>query len=297
MADEGFMSRGPMDRAPPRDACQEVWERGYNVVDANLLYKTTIPCFSKPVSWPDGKRYLVFPPKDRDDYERYVYGMPLYTSIDGLPQGVYTWILYKTGDNPAVQLAIAHVDSPLEIGVNHSAIAMHVKATTIHGAGELLVELPVVYFNLESGTFTANWLNSRDGKKSCNREEFDEYLKARFVERAPIAVYREKPYINKLQFTKASLDLYTAAGFRIMDMPPGLGAGVGKDINGMACSGFVNDYLFVVSNPPENIDKYLEAQKRIIKDAFKKHTADEARFSALFSVLGLSEDRVRQLVQ
>jgi len=35
----------------------------------------------------------------------------------------------------------------------------------------------------------------------------------------------------------------------------------------------------------------------VIKDAFKNDTADKARFTALFSVLGLSEDRIRQLVQ
>uniref|UniRef100_A0A6C0M2E7 Uncharacterized protein n=1 Tax=viral metagenome TaxID=1070528 RepID=A0A6C0M2E7_9ZZZZ len=295
--EEGFsLSRGPMGRAPPRDACQEVWERGYKVVDPDLLYKTSMPCFSRPVRWPNGKRYLVFPPEREDLYINYVYGMPLYKDIGGLPQGVYTWILYKTGPGSPVQLAIAQVDSPLEIGVNHSALAMRVKATTIHGAGELLVELAGVYFNLESGTFTLNWLNSRDGS-SCERAEFEEYLKAKFLERAPIAVYREKTYISTLQFTNASLELYAAAGFRIMEMPPGLGLGDGKDRNGMACSSFVGDYLFVVSHTPEEIDKYLEAQKRVIKDAFKNDTADKARFTALFSVLGLSEDRIRQLVQ
>jgi len=253
-----------------------------------------MPCFSKPVRWPDGKRYLVFPPEKQADYDRYVYGMPIRKDVGGLPQGVYTWILYKTRDNPAVQLAIAQVDSPLEIGVNHSALAMRVKATTIHGAGELLVELAGVYFNLESGTFTLNWLETRDGKRSCDREEFEEYLKARFVERAPIAVYREKTYISALQFTKASLELYAGVGFIIMEMPPGLAEG--KDRNGVACSNFVGDYLHVLSNP-DKIDEYLEARKGVIKQAFKDDTADKARFTALFSVLGLPEERIRQLVQ
>lgn len=294
--EEGFLSRGPMGRAPQRDACQEVWERGYDVVGANLLYKTSMPCFSKPVRWPDGKRYLVFPPEKQADYDRYVYGMPIRKDVGGLPQGVYTWILYKTRDNPAVQLAIAQVDSPLEIGVNHSALAMRVKATTIHGAGELLVELAGVYFNLESGTFTLNWLETRDGKRSCDREEFEEYLKARFVERAPIAVYREKTYISALQFTKASLELYAGVGFIIMEMPPGLAEG--KDRNGVACSNFVGDYLHFFPNPtPKKIDEYLEARKGVIKQAFKDDTADKARFTALFSVLGLPEERIRQLVQ
>lgn len=292
--EEDFLKRGPMGRAPQRDACQEAWERGYDVVDANLLYKTSMPCFSKPVRWPDGKRYLVFPPEKQADYERYVYGMPIRKDVGGLPQGVYTWILYKTRDNPAVQLAIAQVDSPLEIGVNHSALAMRVKAITIHGAGELLVELAGVYFNLESGTFTLNWLETRDGKRSCDREEFEKYLKARFVERAPIAVYREKTYISALQFTKASLELYAGVGFIIMEMPPGLAEG--KDRNGVACSNFVGDYLHVLSNP-DKIDEYLETRKGVIKEAFKDDTADKARFTALFSVLGLPEDRIRQLVQ
>jgi hypothetical protein len=300
--EEDFLKRGPMGRAPPRDACQEVWEEGYKVVDANLLYKTSMPCFSKPVRWPDGKRYLVLPPpppekkEEKSLYELYVYGMPILKDVGGLPQGVYTWILYKTRDNPAVQLAIAQVDSPLEIGVNHSALAMRVKATTIHGAGELLVEIAGVYFNLESGTFTLNWLGTRDGKRSCDREEFEEYLKARFVERAPIAVYREKTYISALQFTKASLELYAGAGFIIMEMPPGLAEG--KDRNGVACSNFVGDYLHFFPNPtPKKIDEYLETRKGVIKQAFKEDTADKARFTALFSVLGLPEERIRQLVQ
>lgn len=252
---DDFMSRGPMGRAPVRD-CDAVWEDGYRVDPENnvrLRYKIGAAC-SPNVVWEGEHKYAILPPLDMDRFVSFLDQIKVYEGADGLPSGTYTWIFYKTAADSPIKLVFTRVDTVLEIGVFHSAIVERVGAVTVHGAGELLKTPQSLQFNLASGTYTKNWLNSWNvGKLICRGAELEEKIGREFVKLVPGAVYignNERSFINSksLVFTNEIASMYYRAGFEFMEIP--------KEFERYPCDQFLDDYLAMRNKSPDELNMY-----------------------------------------
>lgn len=70
--------------------------------------------------------------------------------------GVYTWLLYSTGNRSDIRFVATEVVSPFEIGTRHQALAYNsrIDASTIYAGGELVKKDGRMLFNLLSGTYS-----------------------------------------------------------------------------------------------------------------------------------------------
>lgn len=70
--------------------------------------------------------------------------------------GVYTWLLYSTGNRSDIRFVATEVVSPFEIGTRHQALAYNsrIDASTIYAGGELVKKDGKIMFNLLSGTYS-----------------------------------------------------------------------------------------------------------------------------------------------
>jgi hypothetical protein len=70
--------------------------------------------------------------------------------------GVYTWLMYSTGNRPVIRFVATEVVSPFEIGTRHQALAYNsrIDASTIYAGGELVKKDGTITFNLRSGTYS-----------------------------------------------------------------------------------------------------------------------------------------------
>lgn len=134
-------------------ACEIAWETGTPGPD-----RTKYPVWLKPSKQCtfelDGKRVYISP-KDEDSLRTFLDSERIVTDLQTAPDGIYTWILYRTGKD--IQFSAAAVRSVLEVGTLHLAIAYRTKANTVHGAGELKKEGTTVSINVQSGSFMVEW--------------------------------------------------------------------------------------------------------------------------------------------
>ena len=136
----------------------------------------------------------------------------LQTAADG----VYTWLLYSEEDSDVIQFVCTEVVSPFEIGTRHQSMAYNarVRASNIYGGGELIKTGDTIQFNLLSGTYSKQLVQSN---KSVKHE-----IVAAFQTFVPGAVYDAsgQSYIpNVKKVAKELLDIYERFGYivRVFD--------------------------------------------------------------------------------
>lgn len=141
--------------------CEDVWEKG---VETKPL--DSYPLFMKPskncVIPVDGKYAYVSAPEKVEDIEKYITEVERISDTNGFrgKSGVYTWLLYRTKDDPTIKFVAAPVRSVIELGTLHHAIARGVNAVSVHGAGEMRKRDPVkneILINFQSGSFMQEW--------------------------------------------------------------------------------------------------------------------------------------------
>lgn len=136
-------------------SCDAVWEKGMAAPD-----RTKYPVWMKPSKQCtfelDGKRVYVAP-KDEDALRTYLEARRIVRDVAKAKDGVYTWILYRTGKDTDLEFAASRVKSVLEVGTLHRAIAYRTKAKTVHGAGEFKKDGKKVSINVQSGSFMVEW--------------------------------------------------------------------------------------------------------------------------------------------
>lgn len=100
---------------------------------------------------------------------KFIRGTPRFSDIGEAPDGIFTWILYRTAGDENTKFSAAQVKSALEVGTLHRAIAYANDAATIHGAGELKKTGKEIEINVQSGSFMANW-------KACDTAELSKLV-------------------------------------------------------------------------------------------------------------------------
>lgn len=157
--------------------CEETWTTGVPAKSSDEFPVWMKP--SKNCAIPvDGKYAYVSPPQDRADLEAYIRDVERVDSAEGFQgaSGVYTWILYRTADDPIVKFAAGAVKSVIELGTLHHALARGVGAVTVHGAGELKKREGSVHqilINFQSGSFMEKWSLPGD---VCTLPEMERFL-------------------------------------------------------------------------------------------------------------------------
>ena len=130
--------------------------------------------------------------------------------------GVYTWLLYSTGNSNMIRFVATEVVSPFEIGTRHQALAYNARigASTIYGGGELIKKDGEITFNLLSGTYSKPIL-AHNFEKTLKNEliqafriyfpeaEYDNSLSSyiyevRTVSNAILRVYKDIGYTVRL---------------------------------------------------------------------------------------------------
>ena len=189
--------------------CQVVYEAGY----ATTFSDAFIPVFPKAVAM-KGAIYTITIP----DKSEFIRNLEVVTDPAAIPDGVYTWILYKTGaySGEQTQFAATKAWSALELGTAHLALAARVKAKTIHGAGELKSTGGKIEYNLLSGTFVLKWISSRKNAPLCKGTELERYIDTQFKAKFPDATSHPSTFItvgDLPPFNEAELAHYRAKGF------------------------------------------------------------------------------------
>lgn len=214
------------------EGCELVWKDGYGA-DTEFdvtKYADSIACFdfSKKLKWEQGAvPVALLPPEDPVALKNYISSIPILNTIS--TDGVYIWLLYSVRDSPeTIRFAACFVDTPFEVGTKHGSIAIRMGASKVHGAGELKKTGNDIWFNLESGTYMKPWTESRTKKRTCSGEELTETIIGEVKNRFPTATYTSKSFIPMVPFTKAKLDMYVAAGFRLKIIPPELIGKIGQ---------------------------------------------------------------------
>ena len=308
--DDFLQRREDGDRAPP-ETCDEVWEKGYKVViepGVRYGYKIGAAC-SPRVVWEGGIKYAILPPYDHDTFKAFLDQIKIYEGPDGLPSGIYTWVFYRGVEGP-IRLVFTRVDTVLEIGVFHSAIVERVGAVTVHGAGELIKRPYGIAFNLESGTYTKNWLRKRNLNADCKGPDLEEKIVEEFVKAVPGAQYtheNERSFIvsPNLPFTNEVASMYHRAGFEFMEIP--------KEFERYPCDQFLDDYLGMRNKTPDELNMYAfnyitnvvnrvkapdengdKIRFRLILTEFKKRITDPQTLQMIETALNKMKGGVRR---
>lgn len=127
----------------------------------------------------EGKFVLVTLPKD-EVRKAYLTSIPIWDNLGSLPDGLYTWIFYKQKPHLPMMFAATKTWSKLEMATIHLAIASRVRATTVHGAGELRKSGDTYTYNLLSGKFMQEW--KKQLKSKCTPENLELYVDSKFNE-------------------------------------------------------------------------------------------------------------------
>lgn len=156
--------------------CEDVWEEGVETQQIE-----SYPIFMKPsknCAIPiDGKFVHISAPENVEDIKRYISEVERITDPNGFhgKSGVYTWILYRTKDDPTIKFAAAPVRSVIELGTLHHALARGTGAATVHGAGEMRKRDPAkneLLINFQSGSFMQEW----ELPDTCSLDEMERFL-------------------------------------------------------------------------------------------------------------------------
>jgi len=173
----GELAPSLAEKAKPVVRCDDVWEKGVATKAAEdypIWMKPSKNC-AIPV---DGKYAYVSPPPAIADLETYIREVERVDTAEGFrgKSGVYTWILYRTKDDPTLKFAAAHVNSVIELGTLHHALARGTGAVTVHGAGELKkrdASKHEILVNFQSGSFMEKWILPED---TCTLPEMERFL-------------------------------------------------------------------------------------------------------------------------
>lgn len=170
----------------------------------------------------DGKYAYVSPPAKREDLEAYIREVERVDSPEGFrgKTGVYTWILYRTKDDPTLKFAAALVHSVIELGTLHHALARGTGAVTVHGAGELKkrsVAKHEILVNFQSGSFMEKWVLP---EKTCTLPEMERFLLGKLREILKglrVETPRKSSFITDelIPPTMDQLNSYAARGFKV----------------------------------------------------------------------------------
>lgn len=177
--------------------CQETWKQGKKhdlegwrpsgqnwkfvrpflpvVIKRNPVDKKSFNCSANE----EGKFVLVTLPEN-DQRKVYLNSIPIWNNLKSLPDGLYTWIFYKQTANLPMTFAATKTWSKLEMATQHLAIASKVRATTVHGAGELRKSGDTYTYNLLSGKFMQEWKAELEG--ACTPEKLELYVDSKFKE-------------------------------------------------------------------------------------------------------------------
>jgi hypothetical protein len=156
--------------------CEDVWNAGVPTKSIE-----SFPVFMKPsknCAIPiDGKWAHISAPSNVGDLEAYITGVDRATGPEGFmgKSGVYTWILYRTRDDPTIKFAAGLVKSVIELGTLHHALARGTGAVTVHGAGEMKkrdANKNEILINFQSGSFMQNWVLP----DTCSTGEMERFL-------------------------------------------------------------------------------------------------------------------------
>jgi hypothetical protein len=156
--------------------CEDVWNVGVPTKSIE-----SFPVFMKPsknCALPiEGKWAHISAPSNVGDLEAYISGVDRVTSAEGFAgkSGVYTWILYRTRDDPTIKFAAGLVKSVIELGTLHHALARGTGAVTVHGAGEMKkrdASKNEILINFQSGSFMQNWVLP----DTCSTGEMERFL-------------------------------------------------------------------------------------------------------------------------
>jgi hypothetical protein len=146
--------------------CEDAWEKGVP------FDREGFPVFLKPIFQctfaVEGKRSYITA-KDNAAIYKFIDRTPRFSDIGEAPDGIFTWILYRTAGGEETKFSAAQVKSALEVGTLHRAIAYATNAATIHGAGELKKMDGKIEINVQSGSFMANW-------KACDTAELSKLV-------------------------------------------------------------------------------------------------------------------------
>jgi len=209
------------ERAKPVVRCDDVWEKGVPTKPAEdypVWMKPSKNC-AIPV---DGKYAYVSPPPSVADLVSFILQVERVDAAEGFrgKSGVYTWILYRTKDDPTLKFAAAHVNSVIELGTLHHALARGTGAVTIHGAGELKkrdASKHEILVNFQSGSFMEKWILPED---LCTLPEMERFLLAKLREILKglrVETPRKASFITD-ELTPPTMDelkSYAARGFKV----------------------------------------------------------------------------------
>lgn len=169
----------------------------------------------------DGQYAYVAPPQERGDLDRYIAEVERVDSAEGFrnASGVYTWILYRTADDPTIKFAAALVRSVIELGTLHHALARGTGAVTVHGAGELRKRDPAkheILINFQSGSFMEKWALP----ETCTLGEMERFLLAKIrpiLKGLKVDTPRKSSFITDEMTppTMQELQLYASKGFKV----------------------------------------------------------------------------------
>jgi hypothetical protein len=185
----------------------------------NEPYKNTFSC---KVKNPNGKYVKITKPyayntNISEQIKSFVKSkIPIYYEFT-IQNGLHTWILYSTKDDPTIQFAAVRVKNVFELGTLHKTIGLNVGAKKIHCAGELVKKDNTITYNIQSGTYTQYILEACD-KGKCDAYELETKLRSAFEEKFKgyTFVYTNKTMITKdIEVKKENLNDFDAIGFKV----------------------------------------------------------------------------------
>ena len=195
--------------------CDAVWEKGMAAPD-----RTKYPVWMKPSKQCtfdlNGKRVYVAP-KDEESLRAYLESKRVVKDVQKAKDGVYTWVLYRTGKDSELEFAASRVKSVLETGTLHRAIVYRSKAKTVHGAGEFQKEGKKISINVQSGSFMAEWKLP----ESCALKDMGAIVLERvkpFLEGMEVSTEHTDSFITDAMVPdKKEIDSYKKKGLIICD--------------------------------------------------------------------------------
>ena len=197
------------------NGCDNVFEDGIGFEWDKAFNNPYKHVFSCALKTDDGKYVKLHVPDDYDTLVQFLATLPTYDETT-IEDGLHTWILYSQPENPSVRFLAVKVRNAFEVGTLHKTIALAIGANRIYGAGELLKNGESITYNLESGSFTKYWLESREKRRYCSPDELEEKIISEFQKRFPgIALIRNYGTMIKTSMPVLSADLetYKEAGF------------------------------------------------------------------------------------
>ncbi len=201
--------------------CEEPWTKGVPAKSASEYPVWMKP--SKNCAIPvDGKYAHVSPPADQSNLETYIREVERVDNAEGFRNktGGYTWILYRTANEPTLKFAAARVNSVIELGTLHHALARGTQAVTVHGAGELKkrdAAMHAILVNFQSGSFMEKWILPED---TCTLPEMERFLLGKLREVLKglrVETPRKASFITDelTPPTMEELRSYAARGFKV----------------------------------------------------------------------------------